>query len=199
MNFKNSDTKRFWSKVAITANTEQCWEWQAGIHKRGYGKFRVGRNMVGAHRVAYELTYGEIPNGLFVCHNCPDGDNRKCVNPLHLFLATNEQNIADRDAKGRTARGDKSGRNRRGESNGRAKLTVERVHEIRTRFASGGITLAQLANEQKVASSTIKDVITFKTWEPKCRRCNDIGCLSITGDSDVPCPECGIVEMSVSF
>lgn len=94
---------RFWDKVCF-GQPDACWEW-AGARKgsQGYGEFGVNRMPATAHRVAWELTHGPIPDGLFVLHRC---DNPPCCNPAHLFLGTHQDNMADRDAKGRVAHGD---------------------------------------------------------------------------------------------
>lgn len=97
---------RFWSKVDRTGTG--CWLWLASLTGAGYGQFWLNGRREGAHRVAWELTYGPIPDGLLVCHDCPDGDNPRCVNPAHLFLGTTKDNADDMVAKGRGATGDKA-------------------------------------------------------------------------------------------
>ena len=89
--------KRFWDKVAI-AGPDDCWDWQAFINKFGYGQFRIGKQVIGAHRVSYLLEYGEFDKTLDVCHSC---DNPRCVNPKHLWLGTASDNVWDMAKKGR--------------------------------------------------------------------------------------------------
>jgi hypothetical protein len=87
--------ERFWAKVE---RADGCWQWTGNIDKPGYGHFKWGRRMFIAHRVAYMLTRGPIPKGLFVCHTC---DHRSCVNPAHLWLGTAADNMTDKVEKDR--------------------------------------------------------------------------------------------------
>lgn len=87
--------ERLWSRVEL-AGPDDCWEWTASRLNRGYGSFAPG--MV-AHRVAYEITYGPIPPGLYVMHTC---DNPPCSNPRHLRVGTPQENVDDMVAKGRS-------------------------------------------------------------------------------------------------
>ena len=84
---------------AKTRRTDGCWEWTAARNALGYGTISVKRRSTLAHRVAWELTHGPVPDGLCVCHTC---DNPGCVRPDHLWLGTREENNHDRSAKGRT-------------------------------------------------------------------------------------------------
>ena len=110
--------ERFWSKVD-KGGPDECWLWQAATDGWGYGQIKVARKTRGAHRISYEITKGPIPDGMCVCHHC---DNASCMNPNHLFLGTQQDNMSDKVQKGRAATG---------EHNGRAKLTDYEVRQIR--------------------------------------------------------------------
>lgn len=86
---------RFWVKVR---KSDGCWEWTAASKQGGYGKIAVGRRLMLAHRVSWELANGPIPDGLLVCHTC---DNPPCVRPDHLFLGTQTDNMRDAVRKNR--------------------------------------------------------------------------------------------------
>lgn len=141
---------RFWSKVeAKTAG--ECWTW-LGARSHGYGRYKAHTGItLAAHRVAWELSFGPIPRGLNVCHRC---DNPPCVNPNHLFLGTQCENLRDCAVKGRA-------RAPRGERNGRAKLMRSEVVEIRS---SCGVTQQALAVRFGVSRTTISYVMSGRRW-----------------------------------
>lgn len=97
--------QRFWKRAKRSTERSYggspCWEWQEAINYKSYGQFRFNGRTIRANRVAWVLTFGAIPDGLHVLHHC---DNPLCINPKHLFLGTNQQNVDDRVAKGRNGR-----------------------------------------------------------------------------------------------
>lgn len=138
---------RFWDKVEIGYPWE-CWEWQAYTHL-GYGRVRYRGESTNAHRVAWELTQGPIPGELHVLHRC---DNRPCVNPTHLFLGTNYDNIRDRMQKDRPKPGVW------GEKHPDAKLNRDDVVEIRRLVAKERMPIRDVADRFGVVPSTVRRV-----------------------------------------
>lgn len=134
------DIERFWGKVdkdssPIFYSGTRCWEWKGARHSQGYGAAWMGNKYCRSNRVAYELIYGEIQDGLQVLHHC---DNPPCCNPLHFFLGTTQDNVDDRMKKGRQGNSAPKHPARR-EMHGMVKLTQEQVAEIRRRYAWHGI------------------------------------------------------------
>jgi hypothetical protein len=135
-----------------------CWEWTSTT-KSGYGAFESGGITMlalkskkrGAHQVSYEAYHGKIPPGLVVRHTC---DNPLCINPDHLILGTQAQNVADREVRGRR-------KDINGEKIGTAKLTAEQVYEIR----ASELSYAQLAEIYNVDKSNIAAIKTGKSWK----------------------------------
>jgi len=142
---------RYWEKVNVKG-PDDCWEWMAGIRGFGYGRFWFKRKCVPAHRFSWELRNGGIPEGMLVCHSC---DNPSCVNPEHLFLGTQSDNIQDALKKDRMSNG---------ERNGFSKLIDEQVLSIRREYKEGK-SQAELTRKHGVSKSTIHFVVTRKTWK----------------------------------
>lgn len=141
-----------------------CWLW-LGSRRRGkfkYGTLRVGSKPIDAHRRAWQLFRGEIPASLCVLHKC---DNPPCVNPRHLFLGTHLDNARDRQAKGRRPARLCARRNvPQGENNPRAKLTEIGVMAIRSAYAHGDISQAELARLHNVSANTIGHIVRGTRW-----------------------------------
>ncbi|MBU1621785.1 MAG: HNH endonuclease [Gammaproteobacteria bacterium] len=91
LNYSINDVERFWFKVDIKSD-EECWPWKAGKFSSGYGEIKIKGKNLKAHRVAWELLNGEIPEGKQCLHNC---DNRSCCNPSHLYIGTQSDNNLD--------------------------------------------------------------------------------------------------------
>lgn len=155
--------ERFMEKVLKEPGPDGCWLWQGFIFPRGYGSFRYRRNGSNrAHRFAYEHFVGPIPKGLFVLHRC---DVRHCVNPDHLFLGTQKDNIADMLAKGRGPERVRQGFTLyQGADHPSAKLNDDAVREIR-RLLSEGQTIAGLARKYGVSTPVIRSIMLNLTWK----------------------------------
>lgn len=151
--------ERFWRKVDVRG-PDECWPWTAGT-TCGYGVVTVaGGRKIRAHRLSWQIHLGPIPegeghHGTCVLHHC---DQPSCVNPSHLFLGTQADNMADMFAKGR-------GRSLRGENHGRAKLTENSVFEIRKRY-SDGESQKSIAVAFGVSRPNISYIVTKKRWDP---------------------------------
>jgi len=151
---------RFWDKVK-KQNEDDCWEW-AGYRSGGdkYGYLSLGgrgEGVISAHRFCYQLHNEEIPESQYVLHRC---DNAGCVNPKHLYLGSQKQNMCDMVLRERrTVFGPPAGR--------RHKLSKEQEKDIRDRW-SNGESYAALAREFKVGPSTISRVVRgingFGNW-----------------------------------
>jgi len=150
---------RFWARVD-KRGSDDCWEWTAGTGNHGYGTLSINGQPETVHRLSWVMANGPIPDDLHVLHKC---DNRLCVNPAHLFLGTNLDNIEDMITKGRQAKGPDK-RAYKGEANKRAVLSAEQVKEIRRRCANGE-NQDELARVYGVSQGHISNVYRRVTWK----------------------------------
>ena len=158
---------RFWAKVDTSGGFDACWPWQ-GATSGGYGSFDHN----GAHRFALEIKLGRpIAPGLFACHTC---DNPPCCNPLHLFEGTHQDNVDDRQAKGRgvipvrRATGDDHPARRipglrQGTRNGRHRITEDDVRAIRALLAAGTRWI-DIAAEFGISKPAVSHIAAGRTW-----------------------------------
>jgi len=179
---KKTTEERFWEKVAVRG-ADECWPWKGSHDMEGYGRMWADRKTHKAHRLAYELCVGPIPDDMCVCHTC---DNPGCCNWHHLWIGTNADNMQDKTVKGRaasgvshgrhtkperTARGDRHGARLHPESLTRgtkchsAVLTPDKVRAIRESFASGIANQRELGMLYGINQSSISKVIRGKSWK----------------------------------
>ena len=141
--------KRFESYIE---KTDGCWIYKGTKNKVwGYGQFVVHGKLFRAHRYSYELYVGPIKDGLCVCHSC---DNRLCVNPAHLWLGTQKENIVDAVRKGRMLRGVR---------NSMARFSEEEIKMIRE-LSRQGIYQKHIAEEFGTSQSYISEIVLNKKW-----------------------------------
>lgn len=147
---ENEFIKAFWNRIDIK-ELFSCWEWTKGRDAYGYGLVKRLRKTRRCHRVAWSLTYGPIPDGLWVLHHC---DNRLCCNPGHLFLGTHADNMRDMTEKERGTRGERSSL---------SKLTAQDVKLIRELGATG-LPHNQIAKRFPVQRAQISKIINGTAW-----------------------------------
>lgn len=157
----------FWLNVAITANDEKCWNWEGCKSKQGYGQFSIKQSYP-AHRLSFFINNNVDPLQMLVCHTC---DNTSCVNPKHLFLGTNQDNVDDKMKKGRLlvpggwSKG-KENNKIKGAGNGSAKLTEDQVIQIKKEYKKGSwkFSSVKLGKKYNVESTAILNIVNGKTW-----------------------------------
>lgn len=157
---------RFWTKVEIKEPSE-CWLWGAGKDPAGYGRFGVLDWPILAHRVAWLITKGKIPEGIIVCHRC---DTPACCNPAHFFLGTHKTNAEDKVAKGRQTKGithhsqTKPECVVKGEGIKNSILVAGDIPQIRE-LRKAGHTYRQIGLLFSVSVESIRDVVKGYTWK----------------------------------
>lgn len=160
---KESLEDKFKTKYQIKENG--CWEWTSHLFSNGYGCINEYENKktkcLLAHRVSYSLFNGEIPPNMVVMHTC---DNPKCVNPKHLVIGTQKENIHDMINKGR-----KSISPHYGENNGSSKLTEEKVKSILKLRYENKEKVSNIANVFSVSKALIEKIISGRLWTQTTR------------------------------
>jgi len=142
----NKLEETFWHNVQIT---DDCWLWNGNTDSHWHGTLWMDGKNYYAHRFSYELAFGTIPEGLYCCHHC---DNRRCVNPQHLFVGTCADNLRDAAKKERMPRHPNS------------KLNENQVSDIRTTYKSGLATQKELAIHYGVEKSLISKIVNYRIW-----------------------------------
>jgi len=135
--------------LPLNLNVDECWPWLGPVHSTGYGFITIGHTNYRAHRFSYKIFIGKIPAGMNVCHKC---DNTCCVNPNHLFLGTQADNMEDKTIKLRT---------------GTTKLNPEAVKVIKwflKYYPAPGLKM-KLAKLHGVSHSTITNIKNEFTWK----------------------------------
>lgn len=138
------------SKINV-GNIDECWEWQALKDKHGYGKFKLNDKMVKAHRFAWELVNGPIPEGMVIRHNC---DNPGCVNSTHLEIGTQADNVKDMVNRGRQSRP-------KGTLNSMVKKTESDIIAIRSAIG----TQTAIAKKYGISQRQVSNIKNRKQWK----------------------------------
>lgn len=146
--------QRFWPKVK---KTDTCWLWTGYTMSFGHGQIHTKEGTKLVHRLSWEIHCGEIPAGMEVCHRC---DVPQCVNPTHLFLGTQADNMRDASQKGRSCRGERQGN---------AKLKESDIPQIFAMRASG-MKLLDIANHFNVSRAAVGDILLYKRWSYLSKR-----------------------------
>lgn len=147
-----SDHHRLWERVR-KGEHDKCWPWTATQDRDGYGVIDIDKKQHRVHRLMYFMSFGPFNSSLYVCHRC---DVPSCVNPAHLFLGTNDDNMADMVSKGRQARG---------EGQADAKLTNNLVQNVRADYETGRYTMAELAERYDLGRSTVGRIVRGESWK----------------------------------
>ena len=137
--------------------TNTCWNWTRDVYNYGYGKLSIGRGkQTRAHRYVYIKQFGEIPEGMNVLHKC---DNPRCVNPSHLFLGTQKDNVIDMMSRGRGGY-----KTFFGENHANSKLTMEKASEIRDMYKTGRYFQREIGERFGISQAVVSKIIMGTSW-----------------------------------
>ena len=169
VNLTNTTLKRFWRKVD-KGESEDCWNWNRSTFKTGYGACYLPelKRVITAHRISFLIAHGYLPTSLLdVCHKC---DNRKCVNPSHLFLGTRKDNMQDARSKGRCPTGDQSPARKHPEKQSHgsdhylSKLDEEKVIQIWF-LHRAGFHKKEIASRFGIHYMGVHKILIGETWK----------------------------------
>jgi hypothetical protein len=145
------DISRFHELVQQRGD-DDCWLWLGSIKNKGYGQFWYSHKQRLSHKIAYILAKGPIPENLHILHSC---DNPPCCNPNHLFVGTNLENVRQKQERNRVIKGSAVAVSR---------ITEDDALAIRIRYASGGVTQAELGREYGIDDSVVSDIVRGTAW-----------------------------------
>ena len=140
---------------AKAVEVDGCLVWSGTKSKDGYGQTSYQGKQILAHRLAYLLTHGSIPEGVEICHDC---DNPPCIKPAHLFPGTHAENMSDMKAKKRSGR-------LPGSKHGRAKITEETVLQIRKEYIPLKFTYRMLSEKHGVSMRAVEHILRGDQWQ----------------------------------
>lgn len=153
MNLSKTHIQKFWDRID-KSNQDVCWEWKSHKNSDGYGSMKIFGQEQKAHRISWTLHYGDIPDGMCVCHTC---DNPGCVNPHHLWLGTHTENMVDKSRKGRVD----------GERNPNSKIDDETAKRIVREYENGIFSQAEIARKEKLSTGQVCKIIHGKSRNQK--------------------------------
>lgn len=155
--------ERFEDALIRDINEQGCWAFGDNRNvDSGRPHTSIKRKTLTWAHIAFELYREPVPDGSWVLHNCPGGENGWCVNPDHLYVGDHVQNARDKIANGRASWVTKPENIRRGEKHPSAKLSTAQVDEIRLRYAIGGWTFAGLGREYGVGGNAIRRIVRYQ-------------------------------------
>lgn len=158
MGRSNVLTREFIEERSCPDPNTGCWLWTRALDTNGYGQSSFNYVQMGAHRASWIAFNGAIPDGLYVCHRC---DTKACVNPAHLFVGTQRDNMRDCWMKGRLA-------GLSGELSPNAKLTAAAVQEIRS-ACGAGLPQSTAAKQFGVSRSAVSMIMAERSWRSLAR------------------------------